>query len=132
LTSGDVLNADEQAAFERYIRSGRGYVGVHAASDTEYDWPWYGELVGAYFSRHPAIQPATQVVENGSHISTAHLGSTWTRTDEWYDFQSNPRERVNVLLSLDESSYTGAEMGPGTPAAGTRVRVTLNRNFVNT
>jgi len=117
LTSGDVLNADEQAAFERYIRSGRGYVGVHAASDTEYDWPWYGELVGAYFDRHPSIQTATQIVEDGSHSSTAHLGPSWTRTDEWYDFRSNPRERVNVLLTLDENSYSGAEMGEDHPIA---------------
>ena len=62
-TTGDVLNNDEQAAFERYIRAGGGYMGIHAASDTEFDWPWYGELVGAYFDRHPRVQQATQVVE---------------------------------------------------------------------
>jgi len=117
LTSGDVLNAEEQTAFENYIRAGGGYAGIHAASDTEYDWPWYGALVGAYFERHPAIQTATQNVENGSHASTAHLNLTWTRTDEWYDYSINPRAQVNVLLSLDESSYNGGGMGDDHPSA---------------
>ena len=48
-TTGDVLNAEQQAAFEAYIQGGGGFAGIHAASDTEYDWPWYGDLVGAYF-----------------------------------------------------------------------------------
>ena len=117
LTSGDVLNDTEQTAFENYIRSGGGYVGIHAASDTEYDWPWYGDLVGAYFARHPEIQPATMNVEDGNHPSTAHLDTTWTRTDEWYDFQSNPRTRVNILLTLDENSYSGGGMGADHPIA---------------
>lgn len=117
LTSGDVLNDSEQAAFENYIRSGGGYAGVHAASDTEYDWPWYGALVGAYFARHPAIQTATQNVENASHPSTTHLAATWTRTDEWYDYSRNPRADVNVLLTLDESSYSGGGMGADHPSA---------------
>jgi len=117
LTSGDVLNDDEQAAFENFIRAGGGYVGIHAASDTEYDWPWYGDLVGAYFQRHPQIQSATMNVENGTHISTQHLGNTWTRTDEWYDFRTNPRARVNVLLTLDETTYSGGEMGEDHPIA---------------
>jgi len=92
-------------------------MGIHAASDTEYEWPWYGALVGAYFDRHPSIQEATQNVEIGSHVSTAHLGSTWMRTDEWYDYRSNPRAQVNVLLSLDESSYSGGGMGSDHPSA---------------
>lgn len=116
-TTGDVLNNDEQAAFERYIRAGGGYMGIHAASDTEFNWPWYGELVGAYFDRHPSVQQAVQVVEDNVHPSTAHLGSLWTRTDEWYDYQSNPRSRVNVLLSLDEESYNGGGMGSDHPSA---------------
>lgn len=117
MTSGDVLNIDEQAAFERYIRSGGGYAGIHAASFTEYEWPWYGDLVGAYFDSHPEVQSATQIVEDGSHLSTAHLGASWTRTDEWYDYRSNPRALVNVLLSLDESSYSGGAMGDDHPSA---------------
>ena len=117
VTSGDVLEADEQTAFEAYIQSGGGYAGIHAASDTEYEWPWYGGLVGAWFERHPEVQSATQDVEDGTHPSTAHLSSRWTRTDEWYDYSANPRAQVTVLLSLDEDSYTGGGMGDDHPSA---------------
>jgi len=117
LTTGDILNADQQAAFERYIRAGHGYVGVHSASDTEYDWRWYGELVGAYFSRHPDIQAATSHVEDRSHPSTVGLPERWERTDEWYDFRANPRARVRVLARLDESSYEWSAMGMDHPIA---------------
>lgn len=118
-TTGDVLDAAQQAAFEQFIGAGNGYVGVHAASDTEYDWPWYGALVGAYFKAHPAIQPATLHVEATSHASTAHLAKTWTRTDEWYGFRANPRADVHVLLTLDESSYAAGDsaMGADHPVA---------------
>ncbi|GAB3963312.1 hypothetical protein GCM10029978_020680 [Actinoallomurus acanthiterrae] len=106
LTTGDVLNDTEQAAFEGYIRHGGGFVGIHAAADTEYDWPFYGGLVGAWFKSHPAIQQAKVVAEDRAHPSTAHLASTpWTRTDEWYNYRSNPRNVAHVLASLDESSY---------------------------
>jgi type 1 glutamine amidotransferase len=110
-TTGDVLDAAQQSAFERYIRAGGGYVGVHAASDTEYSWPWYGGLVGAYFNGHPAVQKATVLVENFDHPSTRFLAEAWARTDEWYNFQSNPRSNVRVLCRLDESSYSGGTMG---------------------
>lgn len=112
-TSGDVLDAEQQAAFERFVRAGHGYVGVHAASDTEYDWPWYGGLVGAYFAAHPQIQPATLRVEAKAHPATAQLPESWTRTDEWYAFRTNPRGSVNVLLTLDESSYAPGETAMG-------------------
>ena len=117
LTTGDVLNADQQSAFEGYIRAGGGYAGVHAAADTEYSWPWYGSLVGAYFSGHPAVQQATINVEDHDHPSTAHLDATWVRTDEWYDYGSNPRNAVNVLATLDESTYSGGTMGADHPIA---------------
>ncbi len=117
MTSGDVLNASEQAAFENYIQLGGGYAGIHAASFTEYEWPWYGRLVGAYFDTHPEIQIATQIVEDGEHVSTAHLGTMWTRTDEWYDYLTNPRSEVNVLLTLDENTYSGGTMGNDHPSA---------------
>ncbi|MEV7677874.1 ThuA domain-containing protein [Streptomyces sp. NPDC088341] len=110
-TTGDVLNAAQQTAFESYIAAGGGYVGVHAAADTEYDWPWYGGLVGAYFASHPATQQATVEVEDRSSVSTAHLPQRWTRTDEWYNYRANPRSPVKVLASLDESSYSGGSMG---------------------
>ena len=116
-TTGDVLNDEQQAAFESYIQSGGGYAGIHAASDTEYDWPWYGELVGAYFDSHPAVQEATVEVEDHAHPSTAHLPQEWVRTDEWYDYQDNPRGDVHVLASLDESSYDGGGMGADHPIA---------------
>jgi type 1 glutamine amidotransferase len=112
-TTGDVLDADQQAAFERFIQAGNGFVGVHAASDTEYDWPWYGELVGAYFSNHPEIQDATLLVADAAHVSTAHLVSPWQRRDEWYNFASNPRSAVSVLVTIDESSYNAGEGGMG-------------------
>jgi type 1 glutamine amidotransferase len=110
-TTGDVLNDTQQAAFQSYIGAGGGYVGVHAAADTEYTWPWYGGLVGAYFASHPATQQATVRVEDPGNVSVAHLPATWARTDEWYNYQTNPRANVKVLASLNESSYTGGTMG---------------------
>ncbi|GAA2526818.1 ThuA domain-containing protein [Winogradskya humida] len=116
-TTGDVLNADQQTAFESYIRGGGGYVGVHAAADTEYDWPFYGDLVGAWFDSHPAIQPADVVVEDRAHAATAHLPQRWNRTDEWYNYRTNPRSTAHVLASLDEGTYTGGGMGADHPHA---------------
>jgi type 1 glutamine amidotransferase len=116
-TTGDVLDEHQQRAFERFIRSGRGFVGVHAASDTEYDWPWYGHLVGAYFSGHPAIQPATIRVVDRQHASTRHLPEQWQRTDEWYNFRAPPAKDVSVLAVLDESSYEGGTMSGSHPIA---------------
>ena len=116
-TTGDVLNRNEQDAFERYIRNGGGFVGIHAASDTEYNWPWYGELVGAYFDSHPAIQTATIEVADRIHPSTKHLPEYWERTDEWYNYNKNPRGQVHVLATLDESSYSGGNMGYDHPIA---------------
>jgi type 1 glutamine amidotransferase len=116
-TTGDVLDDRQQQAFEAYVRGGGGYVGVHSATDTEYGWPFYGELVGAWFAGHPAVQPARIVVEDRSHPATAQLGATWSRTDEWYNFRVDPRARVHVLLRLDESSYQGGTMGADHPIA---------------
>ncbi|MFJ6571812.1 ThuA domain-containing protein [Streptomyces sp. NPDC091292] len=114
-TTGDVLNTTQQNAFQTWIDSGGGYLGVHAAADTEYDWPYYGQLVGAWFKSHPAIQQAKVVNEDRSHPATAHLGPTWTRTDEWYNYRTNPRPGVRVLQSLDESTYSGGEMSGDHP-----------------
>ncbi|GHJ49562.1 hypothetical protein Cs7R123_69040 [Catellatospora sp. TT07R-123] len=111
MTTGDVLDATQQTAFQNYIAAGGGYVGVHAAADTEYDWPWYGGLVGAWFSSHPAIQTAQVRVETPVNVSTAHLPSVWTRSDEWYNYRTNPRSAVRVLMNLNEASYTGGTMG---------------------
>lgn len=123
-TTGDVLNPSEQAAFERYIQAGGGYAGIHAASDTEYDWPWYGNLVGAYFNNHPPGTPsATVKVEDPAHPSTAGIQRRWQRTDEWYNFRTNPaanpRTKLHVLASLDETTYTpgNGSMGNEHPIA---------------
>src|SRR5688572_4895940 len=114
-TTGDVLNDAQQTAFEAYIRGGGGYVGVHSAADTEYGWSFYGGLVGAYFASHPAIQQANVKVENRATAATATLPQTWTRTDEWYNYQTNVRSTARVLATLDESSYTGGGMGADHP-----------------
>ncbi|NJQ03963.1 ThuA domain-containing protein [Streptomyces zingiberis] len=116
-TTGDVLGDDQQNAFEEYIAAGGGYVGIHAAADTEYDWPFYGGLAGAYFESHPHIQPATVTVEDRAHAATAHLGPAWERTDEWYNYRSNPRDTARVLASLDETSYEGGTMDGDHPIA---------------
>ncbi|WP_250030758.1 ThuA domain-containing protein [Paractinoplanes maris] len=114
-TTGDVLNAPQQTAFESYVRGGGGYAGVHAAADTEYDWPFYGQLVGAYFDSHPAIQQVTARVQNRAHPSSAHLPQSWTRTDELYNYRTNPRSGAAVLATLDESTYSGGNMGADHP-----------------
>jgi type 1 glutamine amidotransferase len=114
-TTGDVLNATQQTAFENYIRAGGGYVGVHSAADTEYDWPFYGELMGAYFASHPAIQQVTERVENRAHAATQHLNATWVRTDELYNYRTNVRSSARVLATLDESTYSGGSMGGDHP-----------------
>ncbi|WP_396278734.1 ThuA domain-containing protein [Kibdelosporangium aridum] len=114
-TTGDVLNATQQTAFEQYIAGGGGYVGVHAAADTEYNWPFYGNLVGAYFHSHPQIQQVTVRVDDLAHPSTAHLPAAWVRTDELYNYRTNPRSDAKVLARLDESTYTGGNMGADHP-----------------
>ena len=115
-TTGDVLNATQQTAFQSYIASGKGYVGVHAAADTEYDWAWYGGLVGAYFASHPAIQNANVLrLADSPHPATSHLPATWNRSDEWYNYRTNPEANVRVLQKLDETSYSGGSMNNDHP-----------------
>jgi type 1 glutamine amidotransferase len=116
-TTGDVLDDVQQRDFEGYVRGGGGYVGVHAAADTEYGWPFYGELVGAWFKSHPAVQTARVLVQDAAHPATAGLPAVWSRADEWYNFRIDPRPTVHVLLTLDESSYTGGSMGADHPIA---------------
>jgi cytochrome c len=112
---GAILNAAQRAAFERYIKAGGGYTGIHSASGTEYDWPWYGQLMGAFFDKHPAIQPVKIQVDDRAHPSTRNLPLNWERTEEPYDFRTNPRGSVHVLASYDTTSYTGHTMGPDHP-----------------
>lgn len=116
-TSGNIVDPRGQKAFRTFIRNGGGYVGIHSASAGEYNWNWYGRLVGAFFDDHPKIQEATVRVEDPSHLSTRMLPNEWTRRDEWYNFRSNPRDSVQVLLTLDESTYQGGTMGADHPIA---------------
>lgn len=110
-TTGNVLDYRQEAAFERYIQAGGGFVGVHAATDTEYDWKWYGRLVGAYFKSHPRIQKARFIVKDKNFPATEFLtDSVWERTDELYNFKEFNND-VNVLLTVDESSYEGGQNG---------------------
>lgn len=109
-TTGDVFNDAQKSAFLKFLGSGGGYVGVHSASDTEYKWPEYKSVVGAYFMSHPQIQKALVKVEDRNHPATAYVPREWWRTDEWYDFHESPRGRVRVLASLDQSTYQGSKM----------------------
>jgi type 1 glutamine amidotransferase len=116
-TSGDVLDDDGRAALRRFVVAGGGYVGVHGASDTEYGWDWYGQLVGTWFEQHPEIQAASVEVVDQDHPATAHLPAVWPRVDEWYDFVRPPRRDARVLVRVDESSYVGGQMGADHPLA---------------
>src|SRR6478752_10023942 len=103
-TTGDVLDPAQQDDFERYIQAGGGYVGIHSATDTEYDWPWYGRLAGAYFNGHPNnpnVRKATYRVLDKSDPSTQGLPERWERTDEFYNFR-NIQPDLHVLVDIDE------------------------------
>ncbi|MDG1573446.1 ThuA domain-containing protein [Robiginitalea sp. M366] len=117
-TTGDVLDAAQEAAFERYIQAGGGYVGIHAATDTEYDWGWYGKLAGGYFLSHPAGTPEADftIVDQGHPSTVFFQDSIWHRTDEMYNFK-NLNPEVNVLITIDESTYEGGQNGDYHPMA---------------
>ena len=115
-TTKDVLDDTQQEAFIRYIRGGGAFVGVHAASDTEFDWPWYGKLVGAYFAGHPKIQQADIHITAPDHVCMHDLPNPWTRTDEWYNFR-DVQPGLTVLAKVDESSYEGGTMDGDHPIA---------------
>jgi uncharacterized protein len=116
-TSGTVLDEAGRDAFMAYLASGGSWLGIHGASTTEYEWPWFEGVTGARFAQHPAVQAATVSVEDHGHPATSHLPARWARRDEWYDFRSNPRQNVHVLLTVDESSYCGGTMGADHPVA---------------
>lgn len=116
-TSGEVLEPAGRAALAAWLAAGGGFAGIHAASTSEYGWPDYEDIVGAWFDRHPDVQTGTIHVEDREHPSTAALPATWTHCDEWYDFRRNPRGRVHVLATVDESTYEGGGMGADHPVA---------------
>ncbi len=118
-TTGNVLDRDQEAAVERFVRAGGGFAGIHAAADGDREWAWYEGLIGARFVGHPPVQPARLTVVDRDHPSTTTLPSTWERTDEWYDFASHP-DGVRVLVTVDEASYDGGLMGEGHPIAWCR------------
>jgi type 1 glutamine amidotransferase len=115
-TTGNVLNDEQQQAFQQYIRAGGGFVGLHSAADTEYDWPWYGELNGAYFKSHPKQQEAVFNIVDPNNIATAHLPKVWKRFDELYNFKWIGTD-LHYLITIDESSYTGGANGENHPMA---------------
>jgi len=122
-TTGDVLNNFQEAAFERYIQAGGGYMGIHAAADCEYDWGWYGRLVGGYFLSHPGIHDTFPNIQEGvftvvdsSNDACKQLPKLWKRTDEFYSFKKLSKE-VKVLLSIDEKTYHGGVNGDNHPMA---------------
>ena len=114
-TTGDVLDNYQEADFERYIQAGGGFVGIHAATDTEYEWGWYGQLVGAYFDSHPAgVHKASLTVKDKSFPATATLPEKWEHSDEWYNFK-NISKSTHVLMTVDEKTYQGGTNGADHP-----------------
>ncbi|WP_159466743.1 ThuA domain-containing protein [Dyadobacter sp. 3J3] len=111
-TTGDILNDEQQVAFERYIQAGGGYVGIHAATDTEYGWPWYGKLAGAYFLDHPMtpsnVQNGKFIVTQRNHWATQGMPDEFERKDEFYSFK-DISPKINVVLNIDEKSYQGGK-----------------------
>lgn len=118
-TTGDVLDEGQQAAMEAFVRDGGGFMGVHAAADTEYDWPWYGELVGARFAGHPPGLQTSRVRVAERHAIDADRGG-WQVTDEFYNFRDDPRPQVEVLATLTGSDFVGGTMGDDHPIAWCR------------
>lgn len=116
LTTGDVLDDKQQAAFERYIRKGGGFVGVHSASDTEYGWPWYTKMVGHMFHVHPAVQTAVLQVRDRNFPGMERFAPRTLFTEEWYEFGPPTSNKLSYLLTVDESTYkpeTGKGKGMG-------------------
>ena len=116
-TTGDVLNDEQQTAFERYIQAGGGYVGIHAATDTEYEWPWYGKLAGAYFLDHPMpnnVQKGKFIVTMKNNWATQGMPDEFERTDEFYSFK-NISPKISVVVKIDEKSYVGGKNGDNHP-----------------
>ena len=117
-TKGNILGNPEKEALVRYINKGGGFVGIHLASGTETEWPWFHQLIGAEFKDHPKVQPARMFVDHTfNHPSVDHLNDTFEVVDEWYNFKESVLSHVNVLLWLDESSYSGEKMGEDHPIA---------------
>lgn len=118
LTTGDILNSEQKAAFERYIRGGGGYVGVHSAADTEHHWPWYTRLVGRMFRTHPAIQTAAMAVNERNFPGMDRFPGRFLFTEEWYQFGPTFSPNLKPLLSVDVRSYQPNPEADGRQAEG--------------
>jgi len=117
-TTGDILNDEQQRAFENWFtQGGRGFLGVHAAADTEYDWPFYQAMLGCHFTGHPHIQKAVVMRDRSDHPAVASLPERWQRTDEWYNYDRVPESPAAILLTLDTTSYKGSTMQGEHPIA---------------
>lgn len=104
-TTGDVLNDEQQVAMEKFIQSGKGFVGIHSASDTEYDWEWYTKMVGHMFYIHPKIQTAKLRVVNANFPGMETMPSSRVWTDEWYQYQDATVDDLNYLITVDETTF---------------------------
>lgn len=104
-TTGDVLNDVQQAAFERYIKAGGGFVGIHAAADTEYKWDWYTKMVGHMFKIHPQVQTATIKVEDANFPGMDQFPNRFLWTEEWYQYDASRSDKLHYLLTVDEKTY---------------------------
>ena len=104
-TTGNILNDEQQAAFEKFIKSGKGYVGIHSAADTEYDWTWYTKLVGMMFKIHPQQQTAYLKVEDSNFPGMERFPKKLLWTDEWYTYQDKTVNDLHLLVTVDEKTY---------------------------
>lgn len=111
-----MLNEQQQQALKNFIQNGGGFMGIHSATDTEYEWLWYGQINGAYFKSHPSIQQADLFVLRNDHPSIEFLPGVWVRTDEWYNFRYI-QNHIIPLINIDELSYEGGENGEIHPLA---------------
>ncbi|RBP51670.1 ThuA domain-containing protein [Arenicella xantha] len=104
-TTGNILNDEQRASMEKFIQSGKGFVGIHSASDTEYNWDWYGKLIGRRFKIHPLVQSAEVSIVDREFYGLELFSDTFLWTDEWYDFEPETVPNLNYLLTVDERSY---------------------------
>jgi uncharacterized protein len=115
-TTMKVLGEEQEKALQKFIHKGGGFVGIHAATDCEYNFPWYVKMIGGSFESHPKQQVAKLLVLDSSHASTKNLPAVWERKDEWYNFK-NLNSQVKVLIKIDEKSYEGGKNGDNHPMA---------------
>ncbi|MEU3269610.1 ThuA domain-containing protein [Saccharomonospora sp. NPDC006951] len=114
--SGDLLDEDQRAAFQRFVEGGGGFIGIHAASASERDWPWYEGLVGAIFDNHPDPQVGRIKVLDRAHPSTKDLPELWEHREEWYNWRINPTGKVHTLAQIKvRDGVTGLDQGVDHP-----------------